>query len=137
MANFIVLLVSKYHSLTLSSLSGIAGSVFLSVWTKNHGYPNISAQKILDFLHFLHIVSTLRQDISATTCPLAKNLGIFNTYSPRAVDCAQSRRSVLKTSFRFMSMENRKIRKMTLGSLLQGPADAAHARDDLPTPTLQ
>ena len=47
-------------------------------------------KKILDFLHFLHIVSTLRQDISATTCPLAKHLGIFNTYSPRAVESKHS-----------------------------------------------
>ena len=51
-------------------------------------FSDFYAQNILDFPEFLHISSTLRQDILATTHPLVKNLGIFNTYSPRAVDCA-------------------------------------------------
>ena len=90
------------------------------LWTKFLDFLRNSAQKIWDSFDFLQIPPTLRSNISMTTGNMTKSNTIFNMYSLRAVDCAYSRCSVLKTDIRSTSMKNEKIDNLTLGSLPLG-----------------
>ena len=68
------------------------------------------------FDDFPSFFPTSDDSFSATSEPISKSLGIFNKYSPRAVDCAMFRRRTRKTSFSFSAMENRKFEILTLSS---------------------
>ena len=70
-------------------------------WTHFDHFLWYAWQNSMDFRWFLDFLPTLEGSFSTITDPISKSLGIFNKYSPRAVDCAMFRRRATKTTFYF------------------------------------
>ena len=68
-------------------------------------------KKILKIPGFFDIVQSVRGSFVTTTWPILVFFGIFNTYSPRSVDCAMFRRAVLRL---WSCLESTNIQKIEI-----------------------